>query len=180
MMRADYLAADFNADEASQTVTGTTYDRADDSNFGLDLGYVSPNLVKGKAFDVQGAVSVRNVISPKFNLQTTGQDDLGNTVALDGSFKQQMQVDVGARAASRLYRTAGFVEVHNLTKKNGGDTTFHIGAEYVPMKIVALRAGFDDSKLTAGLGLKFAGARLDLAVSQKPQERFALGLTYGR
>jgi hypothetical protein len=188
MMRADYLAASFNADEnpitaGAQSVTGTTFDAVDDAKFGLDLGYISPNLTKGKPFEVQTALAIRNVIAPKFDLRTTGtvEDAFGNQgqIAVDGSFKQQMQIDLGLRARSSLARVTGYAELHNLTKKNGGDTTFHIGAEYAPIKMLALRAGYDDDKLTAGLGLRLFGSRLDLAVSQKPEERFALGFSFG-
>lgn len=187
LTRADYLPTSFLADEGSLSVQGSTFDRAKSSKFGLDVGYISPSLLPtlpGRPYDLQAAFAIRNLISPRYNLRARGtQNALGGAttpVVFNGSFKQSAQFDAGLRFSAPLAKTTGYLEVHNVTSKNGGDRSFHVGAEFAASRNFALRGGYDDDQFTAGIGLNLGGARVDLAVGQRPSERFALGLSFGR
>lgn len=174
-MRADYAAANFSANEIIDSVTGTTYDHDSDSAFDVDLGYISPSFPK--LYGARAAVAVRHVLSPKFSFSSDTNVN-GTTVApTNFSFKQRPQIDVGVAVPNAVPRTLFAAELHNLSGTNGGDLSFHLGAEYAINRQFAVRAGLDDDKIVGGLGINLGPTRLDVAVGTNLQERFALGLS---
>ena len=181
-MRADYAATTFVASEGvnPQTgvigdISGTTYDRSDDTAFDIDLGYISPAFPQ--FYGAKAAVAVRHLLSPEFRFRSETKFN-GNTVAPTNlSVRQRPQIDVGVAVPNAVPKTLFAAELHNLSGANGGDLSFHLGAEYALNNQFAFRAGLDDDAVVGGVGIKFGPTRLDVAVGTQFQERFAVGLT---
>ncbi len=181
-MRADYAATNFLASEGinAQTqipgdISGTTYNHANDNAFDIDLGYISPEFPK--MYGARAAVAIRHVLSPKFSLNSRTNVNGNNVGDTRFDFRQRPQIDVGVAVPKVVPKTLFAAELHNISGVNGGNLTFHLGAEYKVNRQVAVRAGLDDNKIVGGLGFNFGPSRLDVAVGTKFQERFALGLS---
>jgi hypothetical protein len=176
-VRADYAAATFTANEASNTITGISFDRVSDQRPDLDIGYITPTLPK--YFNAQGAVVIRNLLSPRFSLPQTVSGSFGAVPPVGGNFnfRQRPQIDAGVLVPIPNHPAIVAAELHNLTESNGGNMSIHIGGEYRVHRMLALRAGIDRNQLVGGFGLSLGPARLDLAVGTNVQERFALGFT---
>lgn len=154
------------------TIQGTTFDFENDYRPSADIGFISHPYTKRK---LQGAVVVRNILSPKFQIRSEDQ----NGVARNFDFKLKPSIDFGVKMPLAKGQGTLLGEVHNLTSGNNTDRTFHIGAEYQVGKILALRTGYDQKyKFTYGAGFRIGKLlSLDVAAAKNPRERFSVGFS---
>ena len=182
LTRGDFAAARLLATEGTnpQTgvvgdVTGATFGNDNQTAFDLDLGYISPAFPK--LYGARAAVVVRNVLSPRFDFLSPTRVNGVPVASTPFSVRQRPQIDLGLAAPQiKLLPLTVAAELHNLTGENGGDLSFHLGAEYRLNNRFAFRAGVDDGDIVGGLGVNFGSTRLDFAVGANLQDRLAIGL----
>ncbi len=180
--RGDFAAARLLATEGTnpQTgvtgdVTGATFGNDNQTAFDLDLGYISPAFPK--LYNARAAVVVRNLLSPRFDFLSPTRVNGVPVASTPFGVRQRPQIDLGIAAPQiKLLPLTVAAELHNITGENGGDLSFHLGAEYRLNGRFAFRAGVDDGDIVGGLGVNFGSTRLDFAVGANLQDRLAIGL----
>lgn len=173
-VQANYTGISAVADERTNAVSSTVFGESNQRKFDVDLGYTSaPAAVTG----IRYAAVVHNLLSPSFHLQSpTGPN--GSPASRDFSFSMKPQIDAGLLAPIPGYKGLQVAaEVHNLNGVNGGKKTFHLGGELQTSQSFAVRLGYDNQAIVAGIGLSLGDFRIDVATSTRPQERLSIGST---
>ncbi len=175
IVRADYMGMLYTASEPTNTVTGTNYDDVSATKFDMDLGYITPSYTP---FKIQGALVVRDLLSPTFRLPIKiGSNSAANPGGPSNfDFHQNTSFDAGATIKPFQHLLIA-AEVHNLSSTNGEKPSFHLGGELAVSSALLLRAGYDQNRFVAGLGIRVGTLRLDLATSTNPSERVAIGIS---
>ncbi|HKI82934.1 MAG TPA: hypothetical protein VKA63_01255, partial [Candidatus Krumholzibacteria bacterium] len=119
-----------------------------ESSFSLGMLYhVKENLQVGASFE--------NLLRPTIQLVSTSTDvrEIGGRRRFGMAYLLEDIVWLSAE-----------VRHHDIPPYVGGNWTAHFGAEAWFEDVLALRAGIDDSDLTAGMGLLVSMVRLDLSL----------------
>lgn len=119
-----------------------------ESSFSLGVLYrAKENLRLGASFE--------NLMRPTIQLVSTSTDvrEIGGRRRFGAAYLLEKIVWLSAE-----------VRHHDIPPYVGGNWTVHFGAEAWFEDVLALRAGIDDSDLTAGMGLVVSRVRLDLSL----------------
>ncbi len=140
------VAAQYDAGSltyASNTQTATS---AGDDGFAADLGIIWWPQPEKTDRRVRVAAVVRNIGSPRFDVDVP-IDDLDRVTF-------GTTVNVGVGVTSKDGRTLFTADVHNVLSGSGADATLAAGVEHQFTRWLALRAGWREGHLTAGLTLQ--------------------------
>jgi len=131
---------------------------------GLDLGVVF------KPFSwLTAAANMQNLLEGSLAWSATAKDKVG------GVYKLGSKVNIlGSTAEAMLYHqqslSAGFDL--DIPHSSLASSAYHLGAEYMPLKYIALRAGLNmegtEAGMTFGVGFINGGFRFDYAFLQRP------------
>ncbi|MDD5492205.1 MAG: PorV/PorQ family protein [bacterium] len=116
-------------------------DTKSDTDYGLDLG------VLANFYPWSAGIAVQNVVAPQLTL-------LENT--------NQYPVSATLGAGYRLFSDSLLLAM-DINKMVDREVKIHFGAEYSVAQMMAIRAGIDETELTAGLGFTWQKYSLDYA-----------------
>lgn len=156
--------------KAPDPAVGVDFDRVDSSRFTLDVGGIWVPPVQSPDVKVRYAGVVRNLLPAKFSLAAPA--------GYDFNFRLSPEIDFGVLGEWKGGRTIGVLELHNVTRSNGGKLTIHAGVEHwLGGDVFAIRTGYDHNRPVIGLGINLKFIRIDLASGLKPRERLAVGIS---
>ena len=145
-----------------------------DFGVGLDLGaLVKPALVIGHesawARRLDLGVAVRNAIEPSLRLD---QESVPDPIALRG----------GVSYSHPFLENGTILGAIDVEKQKDRNANLHLGLEVVPHEVLALRAGLNDGRLTAGAGIRWKLYSFDYVYEDNEfdsVQRFGLTLGFG-
>ncbi len=159
-VRGSQLAVGANLKIVNQNV-----DTKSDTGYGVDLGFlwkpVSSSLPANIGGQAQSAVSglnkylnplsiglnIQNIIAPRLKLsEDTDKYPLSTTLGFSYRFFNN-----------------NLLTAVDLNKTENRQVKLHVGAEYTFVKMLAFRAGIDETEITTGLGFKWQNYSLDYA-----------------
>jgi hypothetical protein len=178
-IRSDFTGVTFFADEGNRSVAGRSYQPVNDLQADLDVGYISdafaiPGTKNGKW---QGGATIRYLLSPRFQLPAIVKREfvIGQPpLPTDFTYRIQPEVNVGGLVSEKRWQAG--VELHNLTSSNGSKVNFHFGAEYQPVRWLALRGGYDVEQITYGIGLSAGPFQFDVATGTDYRKLLSVGV----
>jgi hypothetical protein len=126
---------------ANIKIVNQNIDSKSDSSYGVDLGA----LTNYKKLTI--GLSVQNLIAPKLTL-------------MEDTDKYPLAATVGF---SYRFFNNNLLTAIDLNKTENRQMKVHLGAEYTLMKMLALRAGIDETEVTSGVGFTWNNYALDYA-----------------
>jgi len=178
----DFKLGEINFQEYKSTIS---YAKRlnDDVSFGMNINIFNLNLDKINAFSFGGDVGflyepfsfinlgfvVHNLIKPSFTLQNS---------------KEELPMTLTGGLLLKIYSEAFKLNIpFDVVKSEETEFKFRVGTEIMLFDILSLRAGYNDSRISFGGGLSFAGISFDYAYIineyMDALSRFSLSYKFG-
>ena len=130
---------------------------------GANLKAVSNNLSGAAGSGSGSSLDVGFIFQPKANVMTgLNFKNLGGTVNWANGSKEDLPLITNLGGTVKFEKGLAALDL----EFEGGSMLVHGGIEYRPFKLIALRAGLDQSNLTGGVGIKVDGFSFDYAYRQ--------------
>ena len=144
-------------------------DRYTGTGFGFD-----PGLMWSISPKWQSGFLIRNLVAPRLKLKSTSD-----------VYPRELRMGIKFQPREKFILAADAYKVENAQAK------LSLGAEWKPYRLLALRAGLNDTEITAGLGFQFGDWGIDYAFGYnaaapsgtenfEQSHRFGIHLSFGR
>ncbi|MFH1784518.1 MAG: PorV/PorQ family protein [bacterium] len=135
---------------ASVKVASQRIDTYSDTGYGLDLGLLYKARSQSRLLKpLTVGLSVQNLIAPQIKLKSETD-----------TFPRAVRAGLAYRFFNQSLITA-----IDADKTENRSVKMHYGVEFSPNELLAIRAGLDETEITAGFGVNVAGFGLDYAFS---------------
>ena len=158
---AGWSLADYTTRYDGTSVTDDSdTDSFDDSSFAVDVG-----LMVQRDEDTTMGLMLRNLNSPSFTFRNAAM-----------SHKMRMEPCLNLGVAHHVDNYILAADLHNLLNANGAGQTLHLGVEWRPVSMLAVRAGLHDGDFGFGLGFSLGPLNIELAADPRFKRMLALQL----